>query len=72
MKPKRSDCSKKNNSHEVVALRNCPGGKVSYPSRRIARRYSRAHGARFGQQFGVYRCRTCGNYHLTSQRKVDS
>lgn len=38
-------------------------GKQSYPTRSKAKRYAKARG------LSVYRCRLCGLYHLTSQRR---
>ena len=42
--------------------RMCAGKKV-YPSRRVAKRWAKLRG------LSVYRCRICGGYHLTSQRR---
>ena len=43
-------------------------GKVGYPTRAKAVRAKKACGRRFGKKFKVYRCATCGEWHLSSHR----
>jgi hypothetical protein len=40
--------------------------KVRYPGKRVALRFSRLLGRKYGVTFGAYTCATCGGYHLTT------
>lgn len=45
----------------------CPSGKVAYSTHRKALRVLEALRASGGGEQAVYRCRLCGQHHLTSQ-----
>ena len=51
-------------------LLRCPGGKIVYPTKRAAnKQLNQQRHLRTTAVMRVYRCRLCGNFHLTSQRE---
>jgi hypothetical protein len=55
-------------------LKNCPSGKICFPSRKKALQLSRRHSRRQSRldievKLRIYHCPTCGAWHWASVKK---